>query len=55
VVRSSGYANFAIDRVAQGSGNLTGIFTIYQKSNGSTINQIGIRDTTDVQFYSPRF
>ena len=55
VVRSSGYANFAVDRVAQGSGSLTGIFTIYQKSNGSTINQIGIRDTTDVQFYSPRF
>ncbi|MCW3127174.1 MAG: hypothetical protein JWO03_2832 [Bacteroidetes bacterium] len=55
VVRSSGYANFAAVPVAQGSGTLTGIFTIYQKSNGTFINQIGIRDTTDVQFSSPRF
>jgi hypothetical protein len=55
VVRSSGYANFAAKRVAQGSGRLTGIFTIYAKSNGTTINQIGIRDTTDVKFYNPRF
>lgn len=55
VVRSSGYANFAAVPVAQGSGSLTGIFTIYQKSNGSLINQIGIRDTSDVQFNQPRF
>ncbi len=55
VVRSSGYANFAAVKVAKGSGTLLGIFTIYQKSNGSLINQIGIRDTTDVQFNQPRF
>lgn len=55
VVRSSGYANFATVHVAKGSGTLYGIFTLYQKSNGSLINQIGIRDTTDVQFTDPRF
>ncbi|MBS1686258.1 MAG: hypothetical protein JSS76_16050 [Bacteroidetes bacterium] len=55
VVRSSGYANFAAVKVPKGSGTLYGIFTIYQKSNGSLINQIGIRDTTDVQFTDPRF
>lgn len=55
VVRSSGYANFAAVKVPKGSGTLYGIFTIYQKSNGSLINQVGIRDTTDVQFDQPRF
>ncbi|MBS1593106.1 MAG: hypothetical protein JST90_02200 [Bacteroidetes bacterium] len=55
VVRSSGYANFAAVKVPKGSGTLYGIFTIYQKTNGSLINQIGIRDTTDVQFTDPRF
>lgn len=55
VVRSSGYANFAAVKVPKGSGTLYGIFTIYQKSNGSLINQVGIRDTSDVQFTDPRF
>ena len=55
VVRSSGYARFAAVPVAKGMGTLTGIFTIYQKSNGSFINQISIRDTSDVRFNNPRF
>ena len=53
-VRSSGYANFATVHPPSGSGTVLGIFTIYQESNGTTENQITIRDTTDVQLNNAR-
>jgi hypothetical protein len=55
VLRTSGYADFAAIPVPNNSGTLIGVFTIYAKSNGTTVNQINIRDTSDVQFNSPRF
>lgn len=55
ILRTSGYADFAAIPVPNNSGTLIGVFTIYAKSNGTTINQINIRDTSDVQFNSPRF
>jgi hypothetical protein len=55
ILRTSGYADFAAIAVPDSSGTLTGVFTIYAKSNGTTVNQINIRDTSDVQFHSPRF
>lgn len=53
IVRSSGYANFANNKVAKGNGTLLGIFTYY--SYASTGNyQLTIRDTTDIRFNGPR-
>ena len=51
-VRSSGYSDFATQKPSKGFGSLLGILTFYITS--STTNQITIRDTSDVQFYSPR-
>jgi hypothetical protein len=53
-VRSSGFANFANTKPPVGFGSVVGIFTIYQLSNGSTVNQITIRDTTDIHLTNPR-
>lgn len=53
-VRTSGYANFATQRPPSLFGSVLGIFTIYQESNGSTVNQLTVRDTSDVQLYKPR-
>jgi hypothetical protein len=55
VLRTSGYADFAAIPVPNGSGTLIGIFTVYAKSNGTTVNQINIRDTSDVHWNNPRF
>lgn len=49
IVRSSGYANFAGFNPAGGNGNITAIYTIFNSTR-----QLIIRDTTDVQFTSPR-
>ena len=48
-LRTSNYCNFATLRVAQGNGDIIGIYSFF----GST-KQWTIRDTTDVQFYGPR-
>lgn len=51
VVRSSGYANFALAKPAKGHGSITGIYTYYAfSSSGNT--QLVIRDTNDIQFNS---
>lgn len=51
VVRSSGYANFAMAKPARGHGSILGIYTYYSfASSGNT--QLTIRDTTDVRFTS---
>ena len=52
-VRSSGFADFATSKPAPGHGSVLGIFTIYQQSNGTSVNQVTIRDTTDVQLVDP--
>ncbi|RYE22025.1 MAG: DUF5017 domain-containing protein [Sphingobacteriales bacterium] len=48
IVRTSAYANFAGQRVAQGRGSLIAIYTVF----GST-KQLIIRDTNDVKFTNP--
>ncbi|MBS1753184.1 MAG: choice-of-anchor J domain-containing protein [Ferruginibacter sp.] len=48
IVRTSAYANFAGQRVAQGRGKLTAIYTVF----GNT-KQFIIRDTSDVAFTDP--
>jgi hypothetical protein len=48
-VRTSNYSNFATLPVAQGNGEIIGIYSFF----GST-KQFTIRDTTDVRFYGPR-
>jgi hypothetical protein len=48
-VRTSNYSNFATLPVAQGNGDIIGIYSFF----GST-KQFTIRDTTDVRFYGPR-
>ncbi|HEV7782103.1 MAG TPA: DUF5689 domain-containing protein [Chitinophagaceae bacterium] len=48
-LRTSNYSNFATLRVAQGNGDIIGIYSFF----GST-KQFTIRDTTDVRFYGPR-
>jgi hypothetical protein len=48
-LRTSNYSNFATLPVAQGNGDIIGIYSFF----GST-KQLTIRDTTDVRFYGPR-
>jgi hypothetical protein len=48
-LRTSNFANFATLRVAQGNGDLIGVYSIF-----NTTKQWTIRDTTDVRFYGPR-
>lgn len=48
-LRTSNYCNFATLRVAQGNGDIIGVYSFF----GST-KQFTIRDTTDVRFYNPR-
>jgi hypothetical protein len=48
-LRTSNYCNFATLPVAQGNGEIIGVYSFF----GST-KQFTIRDTTDVRFYNPR-
>ena len=48
IVRSSGYSNFAGQRVAQGRGSIRAIYTTY-----GTTKQLIIRDPSDVAFTDP--
>jgi hypothetical protein len=48
-LRTSDFANFATIPVAQGNGDIIGIYTIFNSTK-----QFFIRDTTDVRFYGPR-
>lgn len=48
-LRTSNYCNFATLRVAQGNGEIIGIYGIF-----NTTKQLTIRDTTDVRFYAVR-
>ncbi|HRB30262.1 MAG TPA: DUF5689 domain-containing protein [Ferruginibacter sp.] len=48
IIRTSAYANFAGQRVAQGRGSVTAIYTVF----GNT-KQLLIRDTGDVKFNEP--
>ncbi len=50
ILRTSGYAKFASDKVPEGSGSVTAVLSIY----GSTY-QLIIRDPSDIKFYGPRF
>ncbi len=48
-LRTSGYANFANDKVPQGKGTLTGIFSVF-----GTTNQFFIRDPSDAKMTDTR-
>ncbi len=48
-VRTSNYANFHAYKLPAGNGTIRGIFTVY-----NTTPQLLLRDTSDVQFRSPR-
>ncbi|MEP7165695.1 MAG: DUF5689 domain-containing protein [Ferruginibacter sp.] len=48
IVRTSAYADFASQQVAQGHGSIIAIYTVF----GNT-KQLIIRDTSDVKFYAP--
>lgn len=48
-LRTSNYCNFATLKVAQGNGDIIGVYSFF----GST-KQFTIRDTTDVRFYGQR-
>jgi hypothetical protein len=48
-LRTSNYSNFARFPVAQGNGEIIGVYGIF-----NTTRQLTIRDTTDVRFYGPR-
>ncbi|MBL7738519.1 MAG: hypothetical protein JNK14_04820 [Chitinophagaceae bacterium] len=48
-LRTSNYSNFATLPVAQGNGEITGVYSIF-----SSTKQFTIRDTTDVRFYGAR-
>ena len=48
-LRTSDFANFATLPVAQGNGEIIGIYSIFNNTK-----QFTIRDTTDVRFYGPR-
>ncbi|MGJ7031148.1 DUF5689 domain-containing protein [Niabella hirudinis] len=49
VLRNSSYASFAALKIPGGSGTITGIYSIFNKTQ-----QLFIRDTGDVQFQKPR-
>lgn len=48
-LRTSNFANFATLPVAQGNGDILGIYSVFNNTK-----QFTIRDTTDVRFYGPR-
>jgi hypothetical protein len=48
-VRTSDFANFATIPVAQGNGDILGVYSIFNSTK-----QLTLRDTTDVRFYGPR-
>jgi hypothetical protein len=48
-LRTSNFANFATLPVAQGNGDIIGVYSIF-----NTTKQFTIRDTTDVRFYGSR-
>ncbi|MFT3908615.1 MAG: DUF5689 domain-containing protein [Ferruginibacter sp.] len=56
LVRTSAYANFAAVKMPRGVGSITCIYTVYKSSPtfGTPVKQLYIRDTSDVQFNSPR-
>ncbi len=49
ILRTSNYANFATRPVAQGNGDVIGIYSYFNSDK-----QLTIRDTTDVRFNGPR-
>ncbi|HEX6914709.1 MAG TPA: DUF5689 domain-containing protein, partial [Chitinophagaceae bacterium] len=49
IVRTSGYASFAGQKVPQGNGNVTAIYTVFNSTK-----QLIIRDTTDMPLNGPR-
>ncbi|MBL0913728.1 MAG: hypothetical protein IBJ09_15285 [Bacteroidia bacterium] len=49
ILRNSGYADFAADKVPDGRGSLTAIYSVF-----GTDKQFLIRNTDDVQFTGPR-
>lgn len=56
IVRTSDYAKFAGDTVAQGSGTLVGIATKYQRTTATPpVYQLYIRSIAEVQMNNPRF
>jgi hypothetical protein len=53
LIRSSGYANFAGDTVAQGKGSITAIATVYESGSNKTV-QLVIRDIKEIKMDGER-
>lgn len=49
LIRTSGYASFAANKLAKGQGSISAIYTVY-----GTTKQFIIRDESDVKFDNPR-
>lgn len=54
VVRTSDYADFATDTLAQGNGSIIGVITKYNEFNGSTTWQLLIRNLDEVNLDGAR-
>ncbi|MDR0421015.1 MAG: DUF5689 domain-containing protein [Prevotellaceae bacterium] len=54
ILRNSSYATFALLPMPEGSGSITAVLSLHVTGSARTY-QLLIRDTTDVEFYSPRF
>ncbi len=57
IVRTSGYANFAAQKLPQGNGALTAIYTVFASNasfNNNPTKQLILRDTSDMKFYGSR-
>ncbi len=53
ILRSSGYAKFAGQRVPGGHGSIAAIYTVFQ-SSGTGTKQLILRDTADIHFTNAR-
>jgi Family of unknown function (DUF5689) len=57
IVRTSGYSNFAAQKLPQGNGALTAIYTVFASNasfNNNPTKQLILRDTSDMKFYGSR-
>jgi hypothetical protein len=57
IVRTSGYSNFAAQKLPQGNGTLTAIYTVFASNasfNNNPTKQLILRDTSDMKFYGSR-
>ena len=54
IVRTSGYSDFALDKLPKGNGSIVGVFILFMSGTNST-KQISIRKTSEVLLTGTRF